>query len=61
MLTRKHFKVIAEMINDLTRDMEPQQRQRKVVELAADVKVMSDNPNFDRQRFIDACLMEVTR
>jgi hypothetical protein len=58
MLSKKHFKVIAGMINELTREMDLDQRRRVVDHYAGEVKVMSGNPNFNRQTFIDACLAD---
>ena len=50
-MTRKHFKAIAEIINDAGDDVDAVER------LAGDLAsyFKSENPNFDRDRFLTAC------
>jgi len=59
MITRKHFKEIAEIIKDNTmNDTQPIINKKTfIVDLCVIFK--RDNSNFDSSRFIDACGMRV--
>ncbi len=60
-LTRQHFQLIAEVIDDLYMGHEDWNRQLGQVTTKFADRLASTNPNFDRQRFIDVATGERAR
>jgi len=63
-MTKKHYEAIAEVINDVIRPYDERAVQNLVYDVTNDLAdyFESDNPRFDRDRFLTACgIMEEDR
>ena len=58
MLTRKHFEAIAEIIRSDKGMYEDGENMRQLIARELASLCEQENPNFDRQRFLDACKVQ---